>query len=87
MPVVLVLLRYGIPGALLVAGVVILVAADDSVAVDGFGLCWGAAFALFVFAQLIRLNTSGADDRDREEAARDYYTEHGHWPDDDDDEP
>ena len=62
-----------------------IVAADDSVRYDGFGLCWGAAFALAVFAQLLRLNTSGTDDRNREEAARDYYSQHGRWPDDDDD--
>ena len=80
----LVLLRYGIPAALVVAGVIILAVADESVRYDGFGLCWGAAFALFVFAQLIRLNTSGTDDRNREEAARDYYSAHGRWPDDDD---
>lgn len=76
-------LRYVVPLALLVAGVVILFVAPESTRYDGFGLCWGAAFALFVFAQLIRLNTSGAGDRDREEAARDYYTQHGRWPDDD----
>ena len=83
MAAVLVLLRYVVPAGLLVAGVVILVVADPSTRYDGFGLCWGAAFALFVFAQLIRLNTSGADDRDREEAARDYYSQHGRWPNDD----
>ncbi len=81
----LALLRYGVPGALVVAGVLILALADESVRYDGLGLCWGAAFALFVFAQLIRLNTGDSDDRVREEAARDYYSEHGRWPDDGDD--
>jgi hypothetical protein len=83
-PGVLVFLRYGLPGLLLVAGIVSLAFADDSVATEGFGLCWGAAFALVVFAQLIRLNTGDSDDRQREADARDYYTEHGRWPDDDD---
>lgn len=80
---VLFMLRYGIPGLLLIAGVILLLAADESVRYDGFGLSWGAAFALAVFAQLTRLNTSGADDRNREEAARNYYSRHGRWPDDD----
>lgn len=84
MPDVLVLLRYGVPAALVLAGVVILAVADDSIKYDGFGLCWGAAFALAVFAQLIRLNTGDASDRDREEAARDYYAQHRRWPDDED---
>ena len=79
----LVALRYVVPVALLVAGVIILAVAPDTTRYDGFGLCWGAAFALFVFAQLIRLNTSGSGDRDREEAARDFYSKHGYWEDDD----
>jgi uncharacterized membrane protein len=83
---VLVMLRYVLPGGLVVAGIVALVAADDSVKYDFFGTCWGAAFALAVFAQLIRLNTGDADDRDREAAAREYYTEHGRWPDNDESE-
>ncbi len=83
MPGVLFALRYVVPILLLVAGLIILVAAPESTRYDGFGLCWGAAFALFVFAQLIRLNTSGAGDRDREEAARDFYSKHGYWEDDD----
>lgn len=82
MSTVLFMLRYGLPGIFVVAGIVILVAAPESTRYDGFGLCWGAAFALAVFAQLLRLNTSGTDDRHREQAARDYYGEHGHWPDD-----
>ena len=82
MPGVLFVLRYVVPLGLVVAGLIILFVAPESTRYDGFGLCWGAAFALFVFAQLIRLNTSGSGDRDREEAARDYYSQHGRWPDD-----
>jgi drug/metabolite transporter (DMT)-like permease len=80
---VLAIVRYWLPGLLLLAGVLILSFGSESVRYDGFGLCAGAALALAVFAQLVRLNTSGAGDREREEAARDYYTEHGRWPDED----
>jgi hypothetical protein len=74
-------LRYGLPGVLVFAGVCLLCFADESIRYEGFGLCAGAGIALAVFAQLIRLNTSGAHDRDEEEAARRFLTEHGHWPD------
>jgi hypothetical protein len=74
-------LRYGLPAGLVLAGVIILSFGSESVRYDGFGLCAGAGIALAVFAQLIRLNTSGASDREDEEAARRFYTEHGHWPD------
>ena len=30
---------------------------------------------------LIYMAFDGAGDREAEEAARDYYSEHGHWPD------
>jgi drug/metabolite transporter (DMT)-like permease len=79
----LVFVRYVLPGALFAVGVALLILADESVRYEGFGLCFGAAFALAVFAQLIRLNTGDADDRDREAAAREYFTQHGRWPDED----
>jgi hypothetical protein len=30
---------------------------------------------------LFRIGVSGDKDRDREEEARDYFSAHGHWPD------
>lgn len=79
---VLAFLRYWLPALLVVAGIVTLSFAGQDVRYDGFGLFVGAGLALAVFAQLIRLNTGDAGDRDREEAARDYYSRHGRWPDD-----
>jgi hypothetical protein len=37
--------------------------------------------ALFVIALVIWGLLSGRDDREKEEAARVYFDEHGHWPD------
>ncbi len=81
MPDVLALVRYWLPGAMAVAGVVLLSFGSEDIRYEAFGLLCGAALALAVFAQLVRLNTSGDRDRRDEEAARDYYTEHGRWPD------
>jgi hypothetical protein len=39
--------------------------------VAGFAVCGGIVYFLI----------SGRHDRDREEAAREYFDEHGHWPD------
>lgn len=37
--------------------------------------------ALFVVALVLWGLISGRYDRDKEEAAREYFDEHGHWPD------
>jgi hypothetical protein len=41
----------------------------------------GSALALITFNVLLRIGFSGDADRQREEAARRHYMEHGHWPD------
>ena len=58
--------RYGLPVLLVIAGFVLLIAAPDSTRYEGFAMCVGA---------------TGDRERDDEEAARDYLSEHGHWPD------
>jgi hypothetical protein len=37
--------------------------------------------AIFVIGLVLWGLISGRDDRDKEEAAREYFDEHGHWPD------
>ena len=73
--------RYGLPILLLIAGLILLFAAPESTRYDGFAMCWGSAFALIVWNLLFRIGFSGDKDRDKEEAARRYLMEHGHWPD------
>jgi hypothetical protein len=41
------------------------------------GVIGGIALIVFILWSL----ATGRQDRDREEAARRYYDEHGHWPD------
>ncbi len=77
----MVMLRYGLPGVLVVAGVVIFVTVDGSVRYDGLAMCLGSALALLVLTFLVRIGNAGERDRDEEEAARRYLAEHGHWPD------
>ena len=73
--------RYGLPILLFIAGIVLLVAAPESTRWEGWGMCWGAAFALIVWNILFRIGFSGDAERQKEEDARRYLMEHGHWPD------
>jgi hypothetical protein len=73
--------RYGLPGGLVLAGFVLLFAAPESTRYEGFAMCVGAGLALFLLNWLFRLGASGDKERDKEDAAREYLAEHGHWPD------
>jgi hypothetical protein len=73
------LVRYGIPLALLVTGVVV-------AGTSGSGIVAGAMFvsaatAVLLLNVLYRMGVQGDRDRDREEEARRFFDEHGHWPD------
>jgi hypothetical protein len=76
------LVRYGLPILLIVAGFVILLAADDSTRWDGWSMCVGSGLALLLLNALFRLGARGDAEREAEQAARDHLAEHGRWPDD-----
>jgi hypothetical protein len=78
-PLGLNLVRYGIPLALFVAGNVIALTSGR------LGLAAGAMFvsaatAVLLLNVLYRIGVEGDKERDREEEARRYFDEHGHWP-------
>jgi hypothetical protein len=73
-------IRYGIPAAFIVAGFVILVFTGDAVSWAGFT---GAGLAILLIGLLVQIGNVGDRERDREEAARAYFEEHGRWPDED----
>jgi hypothetical protein len=74
--------RYGIPLALVVAGIVFLFAADESVRAEGWAGFTGAGIAVFLLNMLFRIGVQGEEERDREVEARAYFDRHGRWPDD-----
>ena len=74
-------IRYGLPALLIVAGFVLLVAAPDSSRYEGFAMCVGAGLALLLLNVLFRIGATGDREREREDAAREYLAQHGHWPD------
>jgi hypothetical protein len=72
--------RYGIPLALLVTGVIV------SATAGGVGIAAGALFfsagsAVLLLNVLYRIGVEGDKERDREEQAREYFDKHGRWPD------
>jgi len=80
----LLLLRYGLPGLLMIAGIVLVAVGGDKGAVAGAGVVIaGIAVMVWMLGWLFRMSLSSNRDRDREEEARQYFTEHGHWPGED----
>jgi hypothetical protein len=74
--------RYGVPLAIFVTGVVVFaVVGDREVALEIGAMFWGVAIAVFLLNFFFRMGVSGEADRDREQEARDYFDEHGRWPD------
>ncbi len=76
-PITLNAVRYGIPAALFIAGMVIW--GTGSVAAGAMFI--SAATAVLLLNFLFRMGVEGDKERDREEAARRYFDEHGRWPD------
>jgi hypothetical protein len=74
-------IRYGLPAVLMIAGFVILAVADSSIRWDGWAMCEGAGLSVLLLNALFRLGARGDRERDAEEAAREYFAQHGRWPD------
>ena len=75
--------RYVLPGALCLAGLILIVVNPHGPTLHGGLGILGAGLAAFLFAFLARISMSGDVWRDREEEARRFFDEHGHWPDED----
>jgi hypothetical protein len=75
------LVRYVLPGLVAISGVVILVFNHSIDGLEGAAMFVGAAGAILLLNVLYRVGVTGDEERDREAEARDYFDEHGHWPD------
>src|SRR4051794_41475475 len=74
--------RVWLPIAIMVAGVVAIVASGGSEAGWEGGVAIIAAGAsVWLLNVIFRVGVQGERDRDAEDAARDFYAEHGYWPD------
>jgi hypothetical protein len=75
------LMRYGLPLAFIVAGFVVLLIRRDGTGVEGWAMLVGAGLAVLLFNVFFRIGASGDAERRAEEEAREYFSRHGHWPD------
>jgi hypothetical protein len=73
--------RYGLGGAMILAGVVVLVAVEGDLGAYGFASAVGAGLSVLLLNFLYRMSVSGDRDREREEQARRYLERYGVWPD------
>lgn len=76
----LLVLRYGIGGVMVLAGIVMLIVDPAGLGVDGFAMAVGGGLSVLLINFLYRLGVSGDRERDEEEMARRYFDEHGEWP-------
>jgi hypothetical protein len=76
----LLLLRYGIGGVMVLAGIVMLIVDPSGLGVDGFAMAVGGGLSVLLINFLYRLGVSGDREREEEERARAYFDEHGEWP-------
>jgi hypothetical protein len=73
--------RYVLPAILVLIGLGMAAFMDWPRGAEAFSLFAGAGLSILLLNALFRVGVRGDDDRDTEEAARDYYSEHGEWPD------
>lgn len=77
----LVFVRYVLPAAICLAGVILIALDPGGTGVEGGLAVIGAGLAVALLNFLHRIGVSGEGERDEEEAARRFYDEHGRWPD------
>lgn len=74
--------RWALPAAIFVTGIVVIVVNDgSSQSVVGGFMFMGAALAVLLINVLWRIGVEGEVSREREDEARRYFDEHGRWPD------
>jgi hypothetical protein len=72
--------RLVLPVATAFAGVVLIVLGHDNTRAAGVFLI-GVAGMVVLANGFVRLSLQSERDREREEARREYFDEHGRWPD------
>jgi hypothetical protein len=78
-PPLLVLVRYGVPGAIVLAGAIALCFNTEDSFYGGISLI-GAGLSVWLISWAYRIGVSGDADRDAEDQARRYFDRFGRWP-------
>ena len=72
-------IRYALPLAVVIVGIVIMAFGGEDNLEGGAGIV-SAGLAIYFLNWLFRIGAAGDRERDQEQAARDYFNEHGRWP-------
>jgi hypothetical protein len=72
--------RYLLGATVVLVGIVFMALGGET-NVEGGASIVGAGLAIFLVNWLLRAGTSGEREREAEDAAREYLTRHGRWPD------
>ncbi|MEY2515030.1 MAG: hypothetical protein QOJ89_2388 [bacterium] len=83
----LVAVRYVLPGTIVFAGVLALLLSHSINGLEGLAMGLGVGGSVLLLNVLYRVGVSGDAERDREAEARDFFDEHGHWPEDEQPRP
>ena len=76
------LVRVWLPVAIVVAGVIAIIATGGSLTGwEGGMAIIAAGLSVWLLNVIFRVGVAGERERDAEDAARDFYAEHGYWPD------
>jgi drug/metabolite transporter (DMT)-like permease len=76
------IVRIWIPVAILVAGVMLVIArGGDETSLEGCAALWGAGLSVALLNWLHRIGVSGDSARVEEDEARAYFARYGKWPD------
>ncbi|HXB15245.1 MAG TPA: hypothetical protein VNV44_05830 [Solirubrobacteraceae bacterium] len=76
----LVLLRYVLPGSVILGGIVVMALGSEA-ELEGGAAIVGAGLAIFFLNWLFRAGVAGEREREREDRAREHFDRHGRWPD------
>jgi len=72
-------MRYVLPVMVVVCGVAIMALGSEN-DLEGGASIVSAGLAIYFLNWLYRIGVAGDRERDSEEAARDYFAQHGRWP-------
>jgi hypothetical protein len=72
--------RYGLPAAIVLAGLLLTVVGESDAAIGAGVVLIGVGLLVAFMGALMRLGIESNRDREREEEARRYFDRHGRWP-------
>jgi hypothetical protein len=72
-------MRYVLPTAIVIGGIVIMALGSES-DLEGGASIVSAGLAVYFLNWLFRIGARGDRERDDEHAAREYFARHGRWP-------